>query len=448
LQAAVKLHQENYTGNGITTTFNIDTLPIQASSLFVKVSGNIVPASQYEVNYTAKTVTFNTAPALNAKVHLAVLGVSGTDILDIDYIIADGITSNYLTNIRYDDGLQYFVTLNGETLNNVIQESDNTYDYPNNVVISLASPPALGSVISYAFFKGESQNFSEVSIDTFTADGSTVAFELNQTPFNNEPSAWFSIVKVNNKILNAGYTRRFVTAASTREYQLEEFQIPPGAVSNKEMKVFLNNRELTYNLDWTFTGSKINGVGSIVRLKARVRQQDGDILNVYITSDGEYRYGYFDSGNEFVSTPGTLYLDSAYTSGDTITVYQFSNHDSQGFDRQQYDVVDRITLTVGTEDWYSYNHLTSGLIELSKPALDAQYVWVTLNGELLIPSVNYYVTDNKRYVKLIVDIQQDDVVEILHFADPITVDKYGWSQFKDMLNRTHYKRLDDRNGVM
>jgi len=67
-----------------------------------------------------------------------------------------------------------------------------------------------------------------VSIDTFTADGSTVAFELNQTPFNNEPSAWFSIVKVNNKILNAGYTRRFITTAASREYRLEEFQVPLG----------------------------------------------------------------------------------------------------------------------------------------------------------------------------------------------------------------------------
>jgi len=60
------------------------------------------------------------------------------------------------------------------------------------------------------------------------------------------------------------------------------------------MKVFLNNVELAYNLDWTYTGN-----GSIVRLKTRVKQQDGDILNVYITSDGQYRYGYFDSSNEF-----------------------------------------------------------------------------------------------------------------------------------------------------
>ena len=443
-----QITSRNYTGDGVTKTFSLDTTPLQAASLFVKVGFNIISADAYSIDYVAKTVTFNTAPALNAKVHLAVLGVSGTDILDIDNFVGDGSTSKFLTNIRFEENLQYFITLDGVKLNNVIEESDATYAYPNSVVISLATPPAAGSVISYAFFSGETQNFSEISIDTFTADGSTVAFELNQTPFNNEPSAWFTIVKVNNKILNAGYNRRFITTAAKREYQLEEFQVPPGAVSNKQMKVFLNNVELAYNTDWTFTGSKVNGNGSLVRLKTRVAQQDGDILNVYVLNDGEYRYGYFDSGNEFISTLGTLYFDSAYNEGDVITVYQFSNHDSQGFDRQQYDVVDRISLTVGTNDWYQYNHLTAGLIELSKPALDAQYVWITLNGNLLIPSVHYYVTDNKRYVKLIVEIEANDVIELLHFADLTSGNKYGWSQFKDMLNRTHYKRLDDRDGIM
>ena len=103
--------------------------------------------------------------------------------------------------------------------------------------------------------KVNEQNFSEVSVDTFTSDGSTTSFTLNQTPFNFEPSSWFSIVKVNDAILNAGFTQRFVTTAASREYQLDNFQIPPGSVDNKQIKVYLNNVELTYRADWTFTGA-------------------------------------------------------------------------------------------------------------------------------------------------------------------------------------------------
>ena len=51
-------------------------------------------------------------------------------------------------------------------------------------------------------------------------------------------------------------------------------------------------------------------------------------------------------------------------------------------------------------------------------------------------------------LRLTVTIEQNDVIELLHFADPVTVDKYGWRQFKDMLNRTHYKRLDDTNDIL
>ena len=70
-----------------------------------------------------------------------------------------------------------------------------------------------------------------------------------------------------------------------------------------------------------------------------------------------------------------------------------------------------------------------------------------MNNELLIPSVHYYVTDNKLYVKITKEIQQNDTVQVIHFAAPTTQNKLGWSQFKDMLNRTHYKRLTDKENV-
>lgn len=163
---------------------------------------------------------------------------------------------------------------------------------------------------------------------------------------------------------------------------------------------------------------------------------------------------------QFIPTPGILQLDSAYNDGDTITVYQFSNHDSQGFERQQFDVVDRFNITnledgssipvddaTYPEDWYHLQHLRNGLIELREEAIDAQYVWVTINGDLLTPSVDYYVTENRRYVKINATIVENDTIEIIQFSNPITTNRLGWRQFKDMLNRTHYKRLDGTENI-
>ena len=48
----------------------------------------------------------------------------------------------------------------------------------------------------------------------------------------------------------------------------------------------------------------------------------------------------------------------------------------------------------------TYNRLTVGEVPLRQKAVDAQYVWVSVNGELLTPSVDYYITDDQMNVRL------------------------------------------------
>jgi len=453
-----------YIGDGTTKTFDIGTAPILAESLFVKVGFDIKAASAYTINYAANSVTLTTAPSVNEKINITTLGVSGTNVLDIDQFVADGSTAEFLTNVRWSNNLSYYITIDGVKVENVIYQSDASYEVPNNVIIRLASAPAIGSVIRFAFFENsitDVQNFSEVLIDNFVADGSTTSFTLSQTPFTQQVESWFAIVKVNNKILNAGYNKKFTCTAAKLEYQLDEWQLPAGSVSAGQIKVFLKGIELAYIDEWSFIGSATSGVqnGALIRLTNDVLQQDGDILHVYILSDGEYRFGTFNN-TEFTATPGVLHIDGAYNPDDTITVYQFSNHDSQGFERLQYDVIDRFNVTAGNdgntisaedatypEEWYTIQHLRNGLIELRAEAIDAQYVWVSINGDLLTPNVHYYITDNKQYVKIDATINDNDTIEVIQFSNPITTNRFGWRQFKDMLNRTHYKRLDGSKNI-
>ena len=119
-------------------------------------------------------------------------------------------------------------------------------------------------------------------------------------------------------------------------------------------------------------------------------------------TSGEYRFGYIDSNSKlWVSTPNIIHFDTAYAEDTQITVYQFTNHDSQDIQRIEYDVVDRINLTPGTEVYQKYLHLQGGLIKLNQEAIDAPIYMGIINNELLIPSVHYFVTDNKMYVKII-----------------------------------------------
>ena len=127
-----------------------------------------------------------------------------------------------------------------------------------------------------------------------------------------------------------------------------------------------------------------------------------------------------------------------------LTVYTFNKHDFQDFERINFDVVARSTLSVGTDDHIQYNHLKAGLVKLRNPAIDAQFVWLTVNGILKTPSVDYKLTDDKKFVKYNGILNDNDVIEVIQFsATGATEPKFGFSQFKDILNRNIYKRLGD-----
>lgn len=442
----------NYIGDSTTQTFDIGTTPITAESLFVKIDYSIQDSESYEIDYDAQTITFSTAPSANSRVNLMTLGTAGERILDIDEFIGDGSTNDFLTNVRWSENITYYATVEGASVPSVLVESDDTYAVPNNAVISFAEPPADGAVIKFALFEGTVQSFSSVTIDEFTADGSTTSFDLSQTPFTSTPSNFYTIVKVNDRILNAGYNEIF-EVTETREYQLKLWQIPTGSINAVEVEVYLNGEKLTYLQEWSFEGAGafdpseplITQAGSSIILNNNIGVI-GDELRVFVLSDGEYRFGYFetdiDSTNAWVETPGVLQIDSPYAENDVITVYQFSNHDPLGIDRQNYDVVERTPVNIESDKYFEIRQLRNGLIPLRSRAVDAQYVWVVRNGDLLNPSVDYSVTENGRYIKLVDTLDENDVIETIHFANATVKNKFGWRQFKDMLNRTAYHRLD------
>jgi hypothetical protein len=543
-----QIHSRNYIGDGVTTEFGIGTDPILDKNIFVKI--NNVIQTDYIIDNTTDKVKFTTAPSINSNINIITLDYSGSNILDLDEFVADGSSADFLTNITYTNNLSSLVTIDGKRVEHVITKSNATYAAENRIVIRFSEPPVADAVVKYAIFEGEIQNFSAVTIDEFDADGSTTVFDLTQTPFTQKPYEWFTIVQVNDTILNAGYSQKYIMTDS-KEYQLKLWQVPTGSLRSGQLRIYLNGQELTYIQDWTFTSSgQFNPAldddkqsGSAILLNANVGSA-GDILRVYVVgqedstaSGGDYRYGYYDNDNNFVEDTSKLYIYSTLNDNDKIKVYQFSNHDSQGIERQNLDVVERtllspgvnagrqvfvldgstanlnlnpaltirknyavylnnvriddpnyntpqqtnsnaiiqtifgaeqtildlqvlgiatatddvieiielgssITPDDGTVDWYELRQLRAGYVNLQSPAVDDQYVWVVKNGKLLDPSVDYVITPNKMRIKLTDTLSENDTIETFHFAKESLKNKFGWRQFKDILNRDIYKRLD------
>ena len=416
----------SYVTDGVQQTFKFNGIPQGKDAIFVKLNNIIV--HNYTVNYKDKEITFNSIPASNTKLNIVTMSGNGEAILDMDTFTGDGSTIQFVTAVDWRDELNSIVTVNGEKVDYVLETTDSSYDTANKVVISFGAAPASDAVINFAIYASTAQTFSEIITDNLVADGSSVSYDLSITPFSSLPASHNLIVRVGDNILNAGYNEKFVVD-SRIEYQLRNWQQPGGTLGADDIIVLLNGRLLTYTSDYIFRPAN-----SSVEIFENVAQQ-GDILEVFVTTDGEYRI----SGN-------ILTLNTAPAEDVPIKVTHFSKHDVQQIDRKNFDIVTRTTLSFESVGEIEYNHLRAGLIKLQRETIDAEYVWIILNGKLQTPSIDYKVTNDRLFVRMAQPLNENDVVEIIQFAeDGPTVAKFGFRQFKDMLNRTVYKRLGDSN---
>lgn len=369
----------NYLGNGIKKNYNIGTTPRRKESIIVKMNNIIKEVDiDYIIDTTNNEIIFNQAPAVDAKINFITLGFSGDNVIDLGTIIADGETSAWKVNARYEENLFSQVTVNGETIPYVIINSDNEFnDSTNNVTIKFGNPLAQGDIIKYAISFGSVKPYSEITIDNFIADGSTNTFTLSQIPFVQEPLEWHTLVLLNDRLLNPGYVETFVTT-NALEYRLKLYQVPLSSVSFQQLRIFLNDIELEHITQWNFTSAgpidqflrDDQQTGSTIALK-RGLANPGDILKVYINawddstdSGGDYRYGYYLDG-EFIKTPEELHINVPLNLGDKIKVYQFSNHNTQSIDWQSFDIVERTDLGRGVSNAYVVRRLgDSTILEL------------------------------------------------------------------------------------
>jgi len=135
----------------------------------------------------------------------------------------------------------------------------------------------------------------------------------------------------------------------------------------------------------------------------------------------------------------------APSSGEEIEIYQFSNHDVNNFQRSVYEIISRTTIAENTPEYYKRNLLTKGYVYLRSTPSEVQYVWVALNGELLTPNADYIINSRYNAIELNRSVKDTDRIDLIEFGNSPIQKRFGFRIFKDMLNRTHYKRLNQDN---
>jgi hypothetical protein len=440
----------NFMGTGSRREFEIGSMPVNENAVFIKVDQALQDSQNYVIDYINATVVFDEAPAEDTIVNIVNFGNAGSSIFDIEQFRGDGETGEFLLPVDFNEDIEVFATVNGVEKSFELQEADETYDSPGSAVVKFASPPQNNSFINILIAQEavRGSNISVVRLDEFVADGSTTQFTLANDIFQQQPAVNYVLVFVNDTVLNAVYNKQFVIEAGVLSYQLDVAQIPSNTTDPRYLEVYLNDNLLEYPGDYTFDSTDIPGVvnGNVINLVPGVAQP-GDTLDVYVMNTGDYRFGFIDQSGEFITQRGedstfpVLNLDSAYSEGDKIRVYSFGNHDSQNIERQLLTVNIDANITEGTEQWFANQQLSKGVINLTRPASRDTSVWCVKNGKLLNMNIDYSIVNSGNTVKLSEIPNDGDVIEVIHFANRPVNNLFGWRQFKDILNRNHYKRI-------
>ena len=432
---ASNIQSQFWNTDGTTQTFDLGIHPHNANAIFVKLGNNTISNTDYIINYVNDTLTFNTAPSAGQVLNIVVIGNSGDKILDINKFVADGSTNTFETNVIWQEGVVNYTRINGENI------TSNVFKTTNDLVgLNFGTAPQAGQVVDYGLFYSTGKNFSEVSVQTFTGDGSTTVFTLEADVVGGLPVAQNTIVSVAGKILQAGYNIEMPVVANTREYFIEDWQYYSNSIRDGVVEVYINDQLLRKAIDyrWSSTNNSITltqGVGEV-----------GDKIEIFLVLDGEYAFGYEGtdetSTQRFISTPNKIHFASAPGLGETIEVKTLSNHDIQDLTRTKYNNLTRTTLVGGTQAFADFTTLQNGTIRLRQNARDSEDVWVFLNGDRLVPNVDYYVTEDQNYLRILNKISANDTIEYIEFRREKITERFGYRQFKDILNRVHYKRLD------
>ena len=432
---SVKTFSEDYdtSYDGGDLTYNSAT-GYAPGDIIVDGDGFVTPITSYAPE---EVVPGQVVDALEIKVFEQNDVISGN--IKVEKYVADGINTSFDIRQQLNSNqaaivtLETFTKIDGNiTSNTVIQTLDDEYtvDYTTNTVV-FTFPPAIGSVVTifsiginstdtldigYSIGDGYSIEFTTKTmwnpaylVDAFV-NGYAVEFTSFQTSADilgirfatpPEPNAIISYIVVNSSV-------RTFTITS-----IDQLLIPDGGLV-AHTPIALNN----------IVGTAINNeINMIV------------VVNNTILLPTAYTYNPPNGGDG----PSISFNDDI-SSGSNVTVTSSYNNSILQIERSQL-TVPQIIHTIDTAQYYKDLTVYGGTISLPKKVLNENYLWVIKNGMLLTPDIDFILTMDRDSITLLVPPINSDTFEVITFNSN-TTSNLAFMQFKDMLNRMHYKDID------
>jgi hypothetical protein len=434
---APKMLFKNYIANGATSEFVIGQYFPTERSVIVKVGDSILENTEYVINWATNSVEVNSTPLANTIVSIISFGFNSENILDLDYFIADGSTVEYVTKAPWlDSTLASTVLVDGNVIDYSLFRTDETYHSPDRVGIRFGEAVTAGSIINYMIDTelGDSttyQTSSVVKSQTIVFDGSTQTYDLENLGstvlpgYKLAPYETNMIVRKGQEILKPSTVIYFTMENDNLTYNIPNHKFEPYGVDAFNIRIFANGVYLLPGRDYVLDLFGINVEISIIKYV------EGAKLAIV-----------FDVGAEYtIQDNGTITFADTYAEGTEIEIITFYNHTVLDVDRTVDIMTPAVTLVPDTQDYFEFTGKLGSRFILRKPAKSDEYVWVIKNGTLLTHSVDYALEEDYQTVKLKTSLIATDTIQVMSFNGIVVQETFGFMQFKDMLNRVHYKRL-------
>ncbi len=424
------ISEMSHRGNGSTTTYSIGDYPGTLGSVTVTVDGVVKKGSaldstvsDYTINVANKTITFDTAPANHTQISTKVFAISGENYRVLNSFTGDGSTTTFLTSTRGEFNLDstssdIYVTVDGVPIT-----AYSTTTSANTITVVFDSAPEASSYVQIAGFNKSStstRSYASVRNQSITYDGSTNRYTLTYPPGAIGPFSGLTTVEVNGRV--ATWTRQHLLLRRWKHLRIwcrsgleDDSTVDPAKTisSASQVQVFVNGVKKDLSTHYTVDVGNQN----VEFVTAHVPTTT-DVICISTLVDHQY----FNEGTDIILVPSAITSPYSLSASDVLSVTTFNN--ALGMKQRREVLEGRGT----------------GVFKLRFNTLDAGYTYVWLNGQQLIQASDYTVSGNTITVNGRT-ISSSDRLDVMYFAVDSAVNATGFRIFKDMLNRTFYKRI-------
>ena len=418
------ISEMNHRGNGSTTTFSIGDYPGSLGSVTVSVDGVVQKlTTNYLINVANKTITFTSAPANNSVISTKVFAISGENYRVLNTFTGDGSTTSFLTSTRGEFNLDSTSSDIYVTIDGVPTSTYTTSTTANTITVVFSSAPAASSYIQIAGFNKSatsSRSYASIRNQELTYVTGTNRYTITYPPGSVGPFSGLTTVEVNGRVLRGPDNTYYVGDGSTYTYGVvsgleDDSTVDPAKTitAASQVEVYVNGTKKDLNTDYTVDIGNQN----IEFVTASVPTST-DVICISTLVDHQY----FNEGPDIILIPSAITSPYSLSNSDKISVTTFNN--ALGM-KQRREVLEG---------------RPSGVFKLRFDTLNAGYTYVWLNGEQLVQGSDYLASGNTItvYGKT---ITSSDRLDVMYFALESATGATGFRIFKDMMNRTFYKRI-------